>query len=124
MRIVVALSALALVTGAALAQDRTGLSAGKGIVKVKSNPQITAAPTAGVDVLIDSSAGALRSERAAPRFAHFASLAEAERSCARAAGTFSSAATAPTCRNPRRALTSDEGDIIVTGTRIPQPNHN
>lgn len=80
------------------------------------------ARAAGVTLLIDVDIEGSRRVYNGNRSARFANAVQARRSCIEARGTFSDTAGRLRCRNPRSALRSAEGDIIVTGTRIPQPN--
>jgi hypothetical protein len=76
----------------------------------------------GVELVIDASPGKSRPVYEGQRSAHFGTPAEARRSCVGAGGEFAERAGSLVCRNPRSLLRAADGDIIVTGTRIPQPS--
>lgn len=124
MQIVASLVALAFLLENAAAQTGQGPSAGTSVTE--ADPQRTlsdgAAVAAGlgpVRLSIDIERGKARLGYRDSRSARFASAGDARRSCIRARGTFSHRAGRLACRNPRAALRTSTGDIVVTGTLIP-----
>jgi hypothetical protein len=131
MRIAIAIFALVCPAEPSLAQANQEQGHGASIARVKANNQLVIAETetggpreAGVDLSIDVDPGATRLGYGSSRSARFPNAGEARRSCLAARGTFRDTAGRLECRNPRIALRNADGDIVVTGTRIPQPNLN